>query len=119
MEKGVHLQVYGSGTGLIRGFNRAKRRTTVDAVGRNARRCSFFEHLQPARWVVTQARDRQTLAVPATAAHRANRLHLHGSLLAAQHSAERRAEARAGHLDRPMVLFLGRRRHVGGAKRRR
>ena len=55
----MHLQVYGSGTrnkssGLIRGFSRAKRRATVDAVDaveRNARRCSFFEHLQPA-WVV-------------------------------------------------------------------
>ena len=52
----VRLQVYGSGTrnkssGLIRGFSRAKRHATVDAVERNARRCSFFEHLQPA-WVV-------------------------------------------------------------------
>ena len=66
VEKGVHLQVYGSGlrnksSGLIRGFSRAVRRARVDAVARGAR---SFLHRQPACGWSTQARDQQPITVP-------------------------------------------------------
>ena len=124
VEMEVRLQVYGSGTrnkssGLIRGFSRAKRRATVDAVERNARRCSFFEHLQPARWVVTQARDRQPSLFPPPL-HTVPTASTCMAVCSPPNAPPRGAPKRAqGIWIAQMVLFPGRRRHVGGAKRRR
>ena len=124
VEMEVRLQVYGSGTrnkssGLIRGFSRAKRHATVDAVERNARRCSFFEHLQPARWVVTQARDRQPSLFPPPL-HTVPTASTCMAVCSPPNAPPRGAPKRAqGIWIAQMVLFPGRRRHVGGAKRRR
>jgi len=124
----VHWQVYWSrlrnkNSVLIHGFSRAVCCAWVDAVaGTPAAALPSFEHGNRRGGWSTQARDRQPITVPVTAAHRARRLHLSGGLLATRRAAKRRAEAHAGGLW--MVMFPGRRRHVSkqvfsGRRRRR
>jgi len=105
----VHWQVYWSrlrnkNSVLIHGFSRAVCCAWVDAVaGTPAAALPSFEHGNRRGGWSTQARDRQPITVPVTAAHRARRLHLSGGLLATRRAAKRRAEAQAGGLW--MVLF--------------
>ena len=122
VEKGVHLQVYGSGlrnkfSGHIRQFSRAVRRARVGGgEGRSLLLCLLSSIGNNRRGgLVNTARDQQPITVPATAAHRARRLHLFGGLLATRRAAERRAEARGGPPDRPNAVPG--RRWSGGVRR--
>ena len=129
VEKGVHLQVYGSGTrnkssGLIRGFSRAKRHATrYGRRGGEERPPLLFFRASATGvgggwWSRRHEIGKPSLFPPPL--HTVPTASTYMAVCSPPNAPPRGAPKRAqGIWIAQMVLFPGRRRHVGGAKRRR